>query len=77
MYIPYKPLPPFALPVARATTLSGAAGLTAISVLFCSSPLAGFGQPFVNWVSVILHYPIGKTQFYHHLFYKIHSVQLR
>ena len=34
--MPYNPLPPLAEPVASATILSGSAGLTAISVLFCS-----------------------------------------
>ena len=48
MYIPYRPLPPLALPVARATTLFGSAGLTAISVRFCSSPVLGLGHPFEN-----------------------------
>ena len=48
--MPYKPLPPLADPVASATILLGAALLTAISVLFCSSLAEGEGHPFVNKV---------------------------
>ena len=38
-------MPPLAEPVASATILFGAAALTAISVLFCSSSPSGLGHP--------------------------------